>query len=194
MSAAKLNPAVESLINTFEEKRGGEESELLNLISGIVACSVPGALKECCTGKEDLEGAAFRATLLGFIEDSVKGILEEDGIATSGSVEDDIRQLFDLAKNLESDSNESFFSKVSEVTEGRRNGKFMDSLLSNLSPAGKLKGGMNTEDILAKMINIMGSRVTLQDGFRDGQARNLALVGFAMGEKKDVLEEFKVAS
>ena len=51
----------------------------------------------------------------------------------------------------------------------------MDSLLSNLSPTGKLRGGgMNTEDILAKMINIMGSRVTLQDGFRDvGQARNL---------------------
>ena len=60
MSVAKLNPAIEALIKTFEEKRGGEESELLNLISGIVACSIPGALKECCTGKEDLEEAAFR--------------------------------------------------------------------------------------------------------------------------------------
>ena len=42
----------------------------------------------------------------------------------------------------------------------------MDTLLSNLSPTGKLTG-MNTEDILAKIINIMGSRVTLQGGFRE---------------------------
>ena len=111
-----------------------------------------------------------------------KGILGEDGIASSGSMCDDIKQLFALAKDLGSDSNESFFSKVSEVTEGRRNGKFMDSLLSNLSATGRLKGGMNTEDILAKMINIMGSRVTLQDGFREGQARNL--VGITIGAYK----------
>ena len=75
MNATKLNPGIEALIKTLEEKRGGEESELLNLISGIVACSIPGALKECCTGKEDLEESAFRATLLGCIEDSIKGIL-----------------------------------------------------------------------------------------------------------------------
>ena len=106
---------------------------------------------------------------MGFVEDSVRGILEEDGIAASGSMGEDIRQLFDLAKDLGSSGKESFFSKVSEVTEGRRSGKFMESLLSSLSATGKLKkGGMNTEDILAKMINIMGSRVTLQEGFRDG--------------------------
>ena len=168
MGADKLNPAIEALIKTFGEKGGGGEvGELLNLISGIVACSAPGALKECCTGKEDLEAAAFKAALLSFVEDSVRGILEEDGVAPSGSMGEDIRQLFDLAKDLGS-GKESFFSKVSEVTEGRRSGKFMESLLSNLSATGKLKkGGMNTEDILAKMINIMGSRVTLQEGFRD---------------------------
>ena len=73
MSAAKLSPSIEALIKTFGETGGGEEVELLDLISGIVACSVPGALKECCSVKEDLESAAFRATLLGFIEDSIKG-------------------------------------------------------------------------------------------------------------------------
>ena len=176
MGDAKLNPAIEALIKTFGEKGGGgERGELLNLISGIVACSVPGALKECCTGKEDLEGAAFRATLLGFVEDSVRGILEEDGVAPSGSMGEDVRQLFDLAKDL-GGGNESFFSKVSEVTEGRRSGKFMDSLLSNLSATGKLRGAMNTEDILAKMINIMGSRVTLQEGFREVQVKNMIVL------------------
>lgn len=96
---------------------------------------------------------------------------------------DDIKELFGLAKDLKSDSNKSFFSKVSEVTEGRCTGKFMDSLLSNLSPTGKLKGGMSTEDILAKMINIMGSRVTLQDGFREERPMNL--VGFSKVAQRD---------
>ena len=67
MSSAKLNPAVDALIKTFEERRGGDSEvgfELLSLISGIVACSIPGALKECCTGKDDLDEVAFRATLM----------------------------------------------------------------------------------------------------------------------------------
>ena len=169
MSAAKLSPAVDALIKTFEERRGGESEvgELLSLISGIIACAIPGALKECCTGRDDLDEAAFRATLMGYVEDSIKSILEEDGTASSGAAAGDVKELFQLAKDLKSDSNKSFFSKVSEVAEGRCNGKFMDTLLSNLSPTGKVRGGMNTEDILAKMINIMGSRVTLQGGFRD---------------------------
>ena len=56
----------------------------------------------------------FRATLLSYIEDFIKGILEEDGSASSGSMDGDIKQLFDLAKQLGRDSNESFFSKVCE--------------------------------------------------------------------------------
>lgn len=172
LSMLKLNPAVEALVKTFEEKKGGETeaNELLSLISGIVACSIPGALKECCTDKDDLEEVAFKATLLGCIEDSIKDILGEDGTMSAG-VTQDIKELFKLAKEINSDSNKSFFAKVSAVSEGRCNSKFMDTLLSKLSSSGRMNG-MCTEDMLAKIINIMGSRMPLQEGFKDMMENN----------------------
>ena len=48
---------------------------------------------------------------------------------------DDIKELVNLAKELEFDENQSFFSKVEAVTEGRCNSKFMDTLLKNLKTA-----------------------------------------------------------
>ncbi len=172
MSMLKLNPAIEALIEAFEEKKGGESeaNELLSLISGIIACSIPEALKESTSERDTVEEATFKATLLACIEDSIKSILEEDGTATE-NVRDDIKELFRLAKEINSDSNKSFFAKVAAVTEGRCNSKFMDTLLTKLSSEGRLHG-MSTEDILAKIITIMGSRLPLQEGFKDMMENN----------------------
>jgi hypothetical protein len=52
-----------------------------------------------------------RSILSSSIEESVRGILEEDGTVTRGRSED-IRALVRLAKDLEFDDNESFFAKV----------------------------------------------------------------------------------
>ena len=45
------------------------------------------------------------------IEDSIRGILEEDGTISNGLM-NDIKELVNLAKELEFDENQSFFSKV----------------------------------------------------------------------------------
>ena len=44
----KLNPALESLKKYFEAKspEDPEEYDILNLVAGIITCSIPGALKE----------------------------------------------------------------------------------------------------------------------------------------------------
>ena len=48
----KLYPALETLRKFCQAKNPGEpvEYEILNLIAGIITCSVPGALKECRYG------------------------------------------------------------------------------------------------------------------------------------------------
>ena len=43
---------------------------------------------------------------------------EEDGTISNGLM-DDIKELVNLAKELEFDENQSFFSKVEAVTEGK---------------------------------------------------------------------------
>ena len=53
----------------------------------------------------------FKAILLSCIEDSIRGILEEDGTISNGLM-NDIKELVNLAKELEFDENQSFFSKV----------------------------------------------------------------------------------
>ena len=75
---------------------------------------------------------SFRSILNASIEESVRGILEEDGMVSGGRVED-IRSLVRLAKDLEFDDNESFFAKVVAVTEGRCGSKFMNDLLARFS-------------------------------------------------------------
>ena len=49
--------------------------------------------------------------LLSSIGDSIKGILEEEGIDSRGLF-DDIKDVVKLAKDMGLDDNESFFSKV----------------------------------------------------------------------------------
>ena len=93
----------------------------MNLVAGIITCSIPGALKECCSDNSlNFEESKFKSTLLSCIEDSIRGILEEDGTLSNGLMED-IKELVVLAKDLEFDENQSFFAKVSAVTEGRCN-------------------------------------------------------------------------
>ena len=47
----KLNPAIEKLKRMCGEKgpNDPEEFDIMNLVAGIITCSVPGALKECCS-------------------------------------------------------------------------------------------------------------------------------------------------
>jgi hypothetical protein len=167
LSAMKLNPALEALKRHCEQKNSAqdpEEYDILNLVAGIITCSVPGALKECCSDEESsLEESKFKSILLSCIEDSIIGILEEDGIISNGLLED-IKELVKLAKELEFDENQSFFAKVGAVTEGRCNSKFMDTLLKNLRSA---TSDLGTSELLARLINILAPRLHLQSGFRE---------------------------
>lgn len=151
LSDMKLNPAIETLKKLCGEKgpNDPEEYDIMNLVAGIITCSVPGALKECCSDN-DVEEARFKTILLSCIEDSIKGILEEDGIIPNGLM-DDIKELVNLAKELEFDENQSFFAKVEAVTEGRCNSKFMDTLLKNLRNATtSAEKQLGTSELLAR--------------------------------------------
>ena len=66
---------------------------------------------------EDINEDNFKAVLLSSIGDSIKGILEEEGIDSRGLFED-IRDVVKLAKDLGFDENESFFSKVAALLGG----------------------------------------------------------------------------
>ena len=148
----KLNPALESLKSYFQVKNINDpaEYEILNLIAGIITYSIPGALKECCSGNSAyFNSERFNSILLSCIEDSIKvieindisliqkvmrnfalqGILEEDGTLSNGLLHEDLKDLVRLAKELDFDENKSFLAKVEAVTEGRCNSKFMDTLL-----------------------------------------------------------------
>ena len=64
---------------------------------------------------------------------------------------DDIKELVNLAKELEFDENQSFFAKVEAVTEGRCNSKFMDTLLKNLRTATtSAEKQLGTSELLAR--------------------------------------------
>ena len=100
MPDMKLNPALEYLKKYFENKspEDPEEYEIMNLVAGIITCSIPGALKECCSDNSlNFEESKFKSTLLSCIEDSIRGILEEDGTLSNGLMED-IKELVVLAK------------------------------------------------------------------------------------------------
>ena len=175
----KLNPALEALKRYCEMKNPNdpEQFDILNLVAGIITCSVPGALKECCSGNSDLanvEEGRFKSILLSCIEDSIKGILEEDGIMSNGLFED-IKELVQLAKDLDFDENQSFFAKVAAVTEGRCNSKFMDTLLNNLRDGNSDASGgvhMATSELLTRLINILAPRLHLQSGFKELSSSN----------------------
>lgn len=176
MPSMKLNPALESLKQFFQAKisvKDPAEYEILNLIAGIITYSIPGALKECCSGGDAsrFDGAKFNSILLSCIEDSIKGILEEDGILSNG-VWNDIQELVKLAQELDFDENKSFLAKVEAVTEGRCNSKFMDTLLRSLqNGSGEdylLANGSSTgNELLTRLINILAPRLELQSGFKE---------------------------
>ena len=101
---------------------------------------------------------------------------EEDGTISNGLM-DDIKELVNLAKELEFDENQSFFSKVEAVTEGRCNSKFMDTLLKNLKTAttaadNQLQNLGGTNELLARLINILAPRLHLQSGFKEMCSNN----------------------
>ena len=90
MSKMKLNPAIESLKKIFQEKNPNDpqEFDIMNLISGIISCSIPGALRECCDNADDLEERQLKAVLLDCIEESIRNILQEEGVNPKGLMED----------------------------------------------------------------------------------------------------------
>ena len=80
----KLNPALESLKSYFQVKNINDpaEYEILNLIAGIITYSIPGALKECCSGNAaHFNSEKFNAILLSCIEDSIKVILLKNNVS-----------------------------------------------------------------------------------------------------------------
>jgi hypothetical protein len=167
MSRMKLNPAIEALKNFFQEKNPSDpkEYDIMNLISGIISCSIPGALKECCENADDVEERKLKATLLSCIEDSIRCILQEEGVVPKGLI-DDMKELIQLAKDLEFEGNQSFFAKVAAVTEGRCNSQFMNTLLKNFSEkAGLPNFGFDLGELLNRLIQILAPRLHLQRAF-----------------------------
>ena len=167
MSRMKLNPAIESLKDFFQQNNPDDpkEYDIMNLISGIISCSIPGALKECCENAEDVEERKLKATLLSCIEDSIRNILQEEGMVPQGLVED-IKELIQLAKDLEFVGNQSFFAKVAAVSEGRCNSKFMNTLLKNFSEKANLPNfGFDMGELLNRLIQILAPRLHLQRAF-----------------------------
>ena len=167
MSNMKLNPAIESLKKIFQEKNPDDpqEFEIMNLISGIISCSIPGALKECCDSGDDLEERQLKAVLLDCIEESIRNILQEEGVIPKGLIED-IKELIQLAKELEFEGNESFFSKVAAVGEGRCSSKFMNTLIKNFKEKASLPNfGFDMKELLNRLTQILSPRLLLQQGF-----------------------------
>jgi len=186
MSKMKLNPAIESLKNLFQEKNPNDpqEFDIMNLISGIISCSIPGALKECCDNGEDVEERKLKAVLLDCIEESIRNILQEEGVVPKGLIED-IKELIQLAKDLEFEGNQSFFSKVAAVSEGRCNSKFMNTLLTNFKEKSGLPNfGFDMNELLNRLIQILAPRMHLQQGFHIMSMNTPDLV-------KDVLNTLK---
>ena len=122
---------------------------------GIITCSVPAALKECCADEVPMNDATFKSALLSNIGESIKGILEQEGIESKGLYED-IKDVVRLAKDLGFDENDSFFSKVAALTEARANSGFMSSLLEKLkSSSGKSSNNFDMNDLLCLCINLI---------------------------------------
>ena len=95
---------------------------------------------------------SFKTALLSNIGESIKGILEQEGIDSRGIYED-IKDVVKLAKDLGFDENDSFFSKVAALTEGRANSVFMSSLLEKLkSGTGKPNNNFDMNDLLCQLI------------------------------------------
>ena len=167
MSKMKLNPAIEKLKHIFQEKNPNDpqEFDIMNLISGIISCSIPGALKECCDGGDDLEERQLKAVLLDCIEESIRNILQEEGVIPKGLIED-IKELIQLAKELEFEGNDSFFSKVAAVSEGRCSSKFMNTLIKNFKEKANMPNfGFDMKDLLNRLTQILSPRMLLQQGF-----------------------------
>ena len=119
---------------------------------GIITCSVPAALKECCADDAPMNEENFKSALLSNIGESIKGILEQEGIESKG-LHDDIKDVVKLAKDLGFDENDSFFSKVAALTEGRANSVFMSSLLQKLKDgSGKNNNNFDMNDLLCQLI------------------------------------------
>ena len=167
MSRMKLNPAIESLKTYFQENNPNDpkEYDIMNLISGIISCSIPGALKECAENADDVEERKLKVTLFACIEDSIRSILQEEGMVPKGLIED-IKELIQLAKELEFVENESFFAKVAAVSEGRCNSKFMNTLLKNFTEKANMPNfGFDLNELLNRLIQILAPRLDLQRAF-----------------------------
>ena len=193
MSKMKLNPAIESLKKIFQEKNPNDpqEFEIMNLISGIISCSIPGALKECCDGGDDLEERRLKAVLLDCIEESIRNILQEEGVVPKGLIED-IRELIQLAKELEFEGNQSFFSKVAAVTEGRCSSKFMNTLIKNFKEKASLPNfGFDMKDLLNRLTQILSPRMLLQQGFHILSSNMPELVKDVLGALKGDIRDIE---
>ena len=167
MTRMKLNPAIEELKSQFQENNPSDpkEFDIMNLISGIISCSIPGALKECAENADDVEERKLMVTLLNCIEDSIRSILQEEGMVPKGLI-DDIKELIQLAKELEFVENQSFFAKVAAVSEGRCNSKFMNTLLKNFTAKANMPNfGFDLNELLNRLIQILAPRLHLQRAF-----------------------------
>ena len=193
MSKMKLNPAIESLKKIFQEKNSDDpqEFEIMNLISGIISCSIPGALKECCDNGDDLEERQLKAILLDCIEESIRNILQEEGVIPKGLI-DDIKELIQLAKELEFEGNQSFFSKVAAVSEGRCSSKFMNTLIKNFKEKASLPNfGFDMKDLLNRLTQILSPRMLLQQGFHILSSNMPDLVKDVLGSLKGDIRDIE---
>ena len=134
----KLNKALKKLRQTLEKKPGSKEAqaeakEVLNLLAGVIASSMPESLKQCMAGKapgEEINPSQLLKVLLDNVDDSVKGILEENAILAKGGLAKNVAKLIKLASGMEAtEKGQSLFAKVAATTEGALKGEVIDQKL-----------------------------------------------------------------
>ncbi len=178
----KLNPAVDALRQILEKKGKSEIEDVLNLLAGIITCSIPVALKDSDADSSRgetsvLEERMFRAALMGCVEDAIKDILREDGLESREDLEEDLRQLVEMAKDLAPDEASSLLTAVTAAAQSRSNSKILDDLITQLSPSGELllvskrcTGSADSNDITdveEKLMGVLNTNEQLQQAFQE---------------------------
>ena len=132
----KLNKALKKLRQKLEEKPGpgeayAEAKEVLNLLAGIVASSLPSAISDSTSGQKLYKGELMDL-ILSNVDESVKDILEENNIvAGEGDLKANVAKLLELAGATETKEGQSIYAAVAECTRSECNGEALDAILED---------------------------------------------------------------
>lgn len=84
-SDSRLNPCLDMLRESFDTSSNSGQEEGMKLLASLVACSIPAALKASSAQGSSIDKSDFIAQLDLSLVDSVKCLLEENGIKSKES-------------------------------------------------------------------------------------------------------------